>query len=184
MRDYFVKSICVYLGANSGHFQDFNDAAISLGKEIGSKGLTLIYGGSGLGMMGLARSVKEYGGKIIGVITKKLIEKEEPLTLLDELHIVETMHERKALMHKLAELFIVMPGGLGTLEEAFETWNAIKIGCLDKPIRFLNINGYFNNLFTFMDSCEKNGFLLKTQQEIPSIHADVCELLKNLIRTK
>ncbi|KTD50489.1 lysine decarboxylase [Legionella quinlivanii] len=88
----------------------------------------------------LANTVKECGGKVVGIITHHLIEQEKPLKCLDELYIVDSMQERKSMMQQISDMFIVMPGGLGTLEEAIETWNAIKIGELTKPIGFLNIN--------------------------------------------
>ena len=111
-----MKSVCVYLGANFGKNEAFKEAVIKLGSEISDRGLTLIYGGSSLGMMGLlATTVKESGGKVIGVITRHLIEKEKPLETLDELHIVDSMQERKKIMQKLADAFIVFPGGIGTL---------------------------------------------------------------------
>ena len=129
----------------------------------------------------LATSVKERGGKVVGIITKQLIEREKPLDLLDELHIVDTMQERKRMMQQLADIFIVMPGGLGTLEEAFETWNAIKIGELKKNIGFLNINGYFDGLFSFIGSCEQNGLLLKKDGDIPIVQPSVQSLLAKMI---
>ncbi|HHZ4597838.1 TIGR00730 family Rossman fold protein [Legionella pneumophila serogroup 1] len=151
-----MKTICVYLGASSGNNLVFKEA-IKLAHEIAAHGLTLVYGGSRLGMMGLlARTVKELGGKAIGVTTTHLLDKEKPLDILDELHIVSSMQERKKMLQYLADAFIVMPGGLGTLEEAVETWNAIKIGELDKKIGFLNVDDYFIKLFSFMDHCNKN----------------------------
>ena len=176
-----MKSICVYLGANSGIDISFSEAVIHLGKEIAATGSTLIYGGSSLGLMGLlANTVIENGGKVIGIITKQLIEKEKPLTTLDELHVVDSMQERKLRMQELADVFVVMPGGLGTLEEAFETWNAIKIGVLNKSIGFLNISGFFDELFAFTKTCEKNGFLTETHRQIPEINPDVKLLLEAL----
>ncbi len=177
-----MKKICVYLGANFGNKVEFSEAVILLGKEIADMDLTLVYGGSSLGMMGLlATTVKEYGGKVIGIITKQLIEKEEPLTILDELHVLDSMQERKRMMQKMADIFIVLPGGLGTLEEAFETWNAIKIGELEKRIGFLNVNGYFDGLFLFIGTCEQNGFLLKKDGDIPIVKSNVQLLLANML---
>lgn len=177
-----MKSVCVYLGANSGNNNQFSEAVVLLARELADKELTLIYGGSSLGMMGLlAASVKEYGGKVIGIITKNLIEQEKPLDQIDELHIVETMQERKRMMQQMADVFIVMPGGLGTLEEAFETWNAIKIGELKKNIGFLNINGYFDGLFSFIETCEQNGLLLKKDANIPLIQPNAPALLAQMI---
>lgn len=177
-----MKTVCVYLGANSGNNIQFSEAVILLAKELADMGLTLIYGGSSLGMMGLlATTVKKYGGKAIGIITKNLIEKEKPLDILNELHIVDTMQERKRMMQQLADIFIVMPGGLGTLEEAFDTWNAIKIGVLKKNIGFLNINGYFDGLFSFIGTCEQNGLLLKKDGDIPIVQPNVHLLLAQMI---
>lgn len=177
-----MTTVCVYLGANFGNNLQFSQAAVLLGKELADMGFTLVYGGSSLGMMGLlATTVKEHGGKAIGIITKQLIEREKPLDLLDELHIVDTMQERKRMMQEMADIFIVMPGGLGTLEEAFETWNAIKIGELKKSIGFLNINGYFDGLFLFIGTCEQNGLLLKKDGDIPIVQPNVSSLLAQMI---
>lgn len=177
-----MKTVCVYLGANSGNNNQFSEAVVLLAKELADMGLTLIYGGSSLGMMGLlATTVKEHGGKAIGIITKTLIDKEKPLDILDELHIVDTIQERKRMMQEMADIFIVMPGGLGTLEETFGTWNAIKIGELKKSIGFLNVNGYFDGLFSFIKSCERNGLLLKKDSDIPIVQPCVQSLLAKMI---
>ncbi len=180
-----MKTICVYLGASSGNNLAFKDAVIKLAHEIVAHRLTLVYGGSRLGMMGLlARTVKELGGRAIGVTTTHLLDKEEPLDILDELHIVSTMQERKKMLQHLADAFIVMPGGLGTLEEAVETWNAIKIGELDKKIGFLNVDDYFIKLFSFMEHCNKNGFITAEQTAIPSVQVEPKKLLSDLVLTK
>lgn len=177
-----MKAVCVYLGANSGTNNQFNEAVISLAKELVGRGLTLIYGGSSCGMMGLlATTVKELGGRVIGIIPKNLLEKEKPLHTLDELHIVDTMQERKRMMQEKADSFIVMPGGLGTLEEAFETWNAIKIGEHKKRIGFLNINGYFDGLFSFIETCAQNGLILKKDGDIPVVRTTIRSLLDKMI---
>jgi len=177
-----MKTVCVYLGANSGNNAQFSEATVLLGKELADMGFTLIYGGSSVGLMGLlATTVKEHGGKTIGIITKHLVDKEKPSELLDELHIVDTMQERKRMMQQMADIFIVMPGGLGTLEEAFETWNAIKIGELKKSIGFLNLNGYFDHLFTFIGTCEQNGLIMKKDSDIPIVQPTVQSLLANML---
>lgn len=177
-REITMETIGVYLGANSGNSPYFREAVIALGKELVALNLTLIYGGSSLGMMGLlANSVKEQGGKVIGVITQHLIDKEIPLTTLDELHIVNTMQERKKLIQTISDAFITMPGGLGTLEEALETWNAIKIGELQKKIAFLNINGYFDGLFSYFQTIIQHGLLSEKDHAIPIIASDVPSLL-------
>ncbi|WP_133136307.1 TIGR00730 family Rossman fold protein [Legionella rowbothamii] len=179
-----MKTICVYLGANMGNNKSFAQAAIKLAHELVIRDLTLIYGGSSLGMMGLlATTMKELGGKAIGVITTHLLDKEKPLTTLDQLHVVDSMQERKKMLQELADAFIAMPGGLGTLEEAIETWNAIKIGELDKKIGFLNIDNYFQKLFNFIDDCETNGFMNAKQTAIPIVNSDPSLLLNYLVQT-
>ena len=176
-----MKSIGVYLGAHCGNSSMFSESVTILGKEIAALGLTLIYGGSSLGLMGiLATTVKNNGGKVVGVITNQLIDKEKPLSTLDELHIVDSMQERKQLIQQRSDMFIVMPGGLGTLEEAFDTWNAIKIGIFNKPLGFLNIAGYFDELFAFISTSNKSGFISNEQLKIPYINTSVNLLLKNL----
>ncbi|CDZ77593.1 LOG family protein YvdD [Legionella massiliensis] len=176
-----MKSICVYLGATPGNRRDIEQAVTTLGKEIAKTQLTLIYGGSSTGMMGLlARTVKENQGKAIGITTTHLMHLEKPLDILDELQVTESMQERKKMMQHRADMFLVMPGGLGTLEEAFETWNAIKIGLLKKPIGFFNIDGYFNELFAFVNTVIEAGFMTKKHQEIPIISSDIHQLIAEL----
>lgn len=178
-----MKSICIYLGANHGNSAALTEAVIILGEQIAKAGYRLVYGGSSQGLMGLlAKSTMMHGGKITGVITKQLITQEQPFTTLDELIVVDTMQERKRLMQQRSNAFIVMPGGLGTLEEAFDTWNAIKLGILKKPIGFLNIEGYFDGLFSFISSCEKKGFISLSQVNIPKINADTQLLLTSLMQ--
>lgn len=177
-----MKTICVYLGASFGNNVAFKQSVVKLAHEIVDHGLTLVYGGSSLGMMGLlASTVKELNGKVIGVITKHLLDKEKPLDNLDELYIVDSMQERKKMLQQLADAFIVMPGGLGTLEEAIETWNAIKIGELNKKIGFLNTDDYFQKLFGFIEHCQENGFMHTGQSSIPLVNTDPASLLNNLI---
>ncbi|HHF0526248.1 TPA: TIGR00730 family Rossman fold protein [Legionella anisa] len=180
-----MKTICVYLGASSGSNPAFKEAVIKIAHEIVDHRLTLAYGGSSLGMMGLlATTVKDLGGNVIGVITTHLLDKEKPLDILDELHIVDSMQERKKMLQNLADVFVVMPGGLGTLEEAIETWNAIKIGELDKKIGFLNIDNYFIKLFSFIEHCNKSGFILAEQIAIPSMQVEPKKLLRDLMLPK
>ncbi len=176
-----MKSICVFLGANVGNNTLFSESVILLGHEIAERGARLVYGGSSLGMMGLlATTVKERGGAVVGVITRHLLEQEKPLEGLDELHLVDTLQERKNRMEQESDLFVVMPGGLGTLEEAFEIWNAIKIGVVKKPIGFLNTDGYFDKLFSFITDCKDSCFISEDNLSIPKISSDVKLLLKSL----
>lgn len=178
-----MPSICVYLGANPGNNPHFTDAAMLLGKAIADAGYRLIYGASSQGLMGkLATSALAHGGQVTGIIPEYLIEKEKPLTTLDELIITSNIQERKRLMEQRSDGFIVMPGGLGTFEEAFETWCAIKMGVLNKPIGFLNIDGFYNTLFLFIDHCVQAGFMTEAQAHIPTIEANPKTLLTNLMQ--
>jgi len=181
VKSLFMKSICVYLGANFGNNERIKHSVAMLGKEIASQGYNLIYGGSRLGMMGLlARTVKENRGKVIGIMTRHLIDKGIPLDNLDELIIVDSMQERKKLMQSNADSFIVMPGGLGTLEEAIETWNAIKIGEISKPIAFFNLEGFFDVLFKFMAGCFESDFLHIDHLKLPIISDSIADILSTL----
>ena len=176
-----MKSICVYLGAKTGKNELFFQAVHILGKQIANRGYHLIYGGSSEGLMGiLANTVLNNGGTVTGIIPNHLIRQEKPLDTLSELIITETMQERKLRMQQQADGFIVMPGGLGTLEEVFELWNAIKMGLINKPIAFLNVDGFFNDLFSFITHCEMNNMLTSEQMQIPKINSDPTLLLDEL----
>lgn len=177
-----MKSICLYLGANPGHFPSLPNTVIKLGKELANRGVRIVYGGSSLGLMGLlAQSAITHGGEVIGIIPKCLLEKEKPLKDLTQIIITKTMQERKLLMQQWSDAFLVLPGGLGTLEEAIETWNAIKIGIINKPIGFYNLDGYYDHLFDFMNLCEEKGFIALNQRSIPMVHSDVDVLLNTLL---
>ena len=180
-----MQSICVYLGAQTGNNPRLNEAATVLGHTIAHAGYRLIYGGSSQGLMGLlANAALSRGGVVTGIIPTHLIEKEKPLNTLDELLVTDSMQERKRLMEQRADAFIVMPGGLGTLEEAFETWNAIKLGLINKPIGFLNIDGFFDGLFTFIATCIHNGLVSEPDAHIPKLHADPLLLVHELMQHK
>ena len=180
-----MNNICVYLGANPGHTIVYQHACIALGHALVDKGYTLVYGGSSLGTMGcLASTVKQSGGKVIGVITKHLLDKECPPDNLDALHVVDSMQERKKLLLTLGDAFVVMPGGLGTLEEAIETWNAIKIGEINKKIGFLNIENYYKKLFDFMDHVSAQGFFDVQPSCAPIISHNPHVLLNEIIKNK
>lgn len=175
-----MKYICVYLGAHFGHNQKLQIAVKTLGESIAEQGLTLVYGGSSMGLMGLlAKTVKDNGGSVIGIIAKSLIDKEVPLTNLDELIIVDTMQERKKLMQLRSDAFVVMPGGLGTLEEAIETWNAVKIGEINKPVIFYNQDNYFKHLFEFAANCSEAGYLNPEHLNIPHISENIAEVMSH-----
>lgn len=152
--------VTVFCGSSIGN-EIFKKTAYEFGKFLAQNNHELIYGGGSVGLMGaVSKGVKDNNGKVKGIITELLMEKELGNKNADELIIVKTMHERKALLAK-TELFVTMPGGLGTLEEVFEVWTHAQLGYHTNPIAFLNINGYFNKLFEFLEFCVKQGFIGK-----------------------
>ena len=155
-----MKAICVYCGSSSGNHPAYLEKARKLGEVMASEGLTLVYGGSKIGLMGkLADSVLEKGGRVVGVLPEALKTKEVAHPRLQELHIVKNMHERKAKMADLSDAFIALPGGFGTMDEVMEmiTWN--QLGFQAKPIGFLNVEGYYDKLFDFLWSLTSQGFV-------------------------
>lgn len=173
-------SICVFLGAKEGKNPAYRSNAKLLGSALAKQNCTLVYGGAHNGLMGvLADAVLEAGGNVIGVMPTTL-SSELQHTSLTKLHLVETIQERKALMFELADAFIAFPGGLGTLEEVFEVWNAKKIGLHNKPIGFLNINGYYDLLFNFLGNCSAEHFITDNHLQQVFIMEKPTDLLKHL----
>jgi uncharacterized protein (TIGR00730 family) len=149
----------VYLSSSPGRPADVA-AITALGRELAGRGLTLIYGGAHRGLMGvLADAVLAAGGRAIGVIPQALVEREIAHHGLTELHVVDTMHQRKAMMFELADAFVVAPGGLGTLEEAFEQLTGLQLGYHRKPVVFLEIDGFWPPLEAFLDHAVAAGVL-------------------------
>lgn len=178
-----IASVGVYLGSEMGKNPEFKKSVISFGTGLAKLGITLVYGGASTGLMGLlAETVKHHGGKVVGVITNHLINIEKPSSLLlDELHVVDSMYDRKRLIHEKSTRFIAMPGGLGTLDEVFETWCGIKIGVIKKPMGFINISGYFDPLFQLSNMCLRQGFLREVHVDIPKIYDSVQSCLQDLV---
>ncbi len=179
-----MRNICVFISANSGNDIDYLNKAISLGQEIARHDLTLIYGGSNVGLMGaLADAVLHEDGKAIGVTPDKtILPNEIAHQKLTTLHIVESMQERKSLMTTLADGFIILPGGLGTLEELFEVWNAVKLGLHNKPIGLLNVNGYFDHLLSFLKHSVDQGLLNQEHLNLIIMEEEPAVLLQKLMR--
>jgi len=147
-----IKSICVFCGSSSGSNVEYTEKAKALGKLFIENGITLVYGGSNVGLMReIADTMLEAGGKVIGVMPHTLIEREVAHKGLTEFHVVNTMAERKAVMDKLSDAFIAMPGGIGTLDEVFEvmSWNQLEL--ISKPVALFNVLGYWDQLLTFLD---------------------------------
>jgi len=155
-----IKRICVYCGSSPGRNPAFSLAAASLAEAMCERGIGLVYGGAAVGVMGaLANAVLEAGGDVIGVIPKSLAIKEVAHDKLTQLHVVSSMHERKAMMAELADGFIALPGGWGTLEEIFEILTWAQLGFHEKPCGLLNIEGYYDGLIGFLDNAIEQQFV-------------------------
>jgi uncharacterized protein (TIGR00730 family) len=155
-----MQRVCVYCGSSPGAEPRFAKAADDLGRAIVERGLSLVYGGGSIGLMGrVADAVLSRGGRAIGVIPSALVRREIAHLSLSDLHVVATMHERKARMADLADAFIALPGGMGTLDEMFEmlTWG--QLGLHAKPCGFLDVAGYFRSLLEFLDQAVEQRFL-------------------------
>lgn len=154
-----MKSIAVFCGSAMGNSKNFKEQAQALGESIANRGITLVYGGGRAGLMGVvADSALNAVGTVIGVIPQNLVDAELAHPLLTELHVVKNMHERKTKMSDLADAFIALPGGVGTLEEIFEqlTWG--QLGLHQKPCAFLNIHGFYDELLNFLMKTTEAGF--------------------------
>ena len=179
-----VFSICVYCGSRPGKDPAFTAIARQVGNWIGTHGGQLVYGGGRNGLMGtVADSVLAAGGRVIGVIPKALVDKEQAHHGCTELTIVDTMHERKRLMAEHADAFLALPGGIGTFEEFFEVWTWRQLGYHDKPIGLLNTNGYYDSLLTFLQSSVSAGFMLDKLMPLISVDTQPEPLLKRLVQT-
>jgi uncharacterized protein (TIGR00730 family) len=174
-------SVCVYCGSRHGTRPTYKAAAQALGAAIGGRGWQLVYGGGKVGLMGeVADATLKAGGRVVGVIPETLKKLEVGHTGLHELHVVSTMHERKQMMAERADLFIALPGGIGTLEELYEVWTWRQLAYHDKPIGLLNVDGYYDALLRFMDHTVAEGFLSPVQQQVLQVGADAETLLASL----
>lgn len=155
-----MQRICVFLGSSPGFDPRFAETARSMGRELARRGLGLVYGGSNVGLMGLlADAALAAGGEVVGVIPETLRDKEIAHPDLSRLHVVGSMHERKALMAELSDGFAALPGGMGTLEELTEALTWGQIGFHTKPCGIVNVNGYYRGLTLFLRTMVDNGFL-------------------------
>ena len=176
-------SICVYLGSRPGENPAFTQSAIQVGTWIGEHGGQLVYGGGKSGLMGtVAEATRKAGGRVVGVIPKALVDKELANQHCDELHIVDNMHERKAMMAERSDAFVALPGGIGTFEELFEIWTWRQLGYHDKPIGLLNVDGYYDCMLGFLDTSVKSGFMGDWQMSLISTGTDHDALLRKLVQ--
>lgn len=175
-------SLCVYCGSRPGP-AGFADHARAVGQWIGGHGGQLVYGGGNNGLMGIvADATLAAGGRVVGVIPRALVEKEWAKRDCTELHIVDTMHERKRMMAERADAFVALPGGIGTFEELFEVWTWRQLGYHDKPLGLLNADGYYDPLLAFLASSVAQGFMSDWQMQLLSVDADAQQLLPALVQ--
>jgi uncharacterized protein (TIGR00730 family) len=171
-------TICVFAGSSAGIRPTYADAARELGHLLASRHIGVVYGGAKVGLMGtLADAVLEAGGRVTGVIPQSLVEKEVAHDRLSALHVVASMHERKAMMSSLSDAFIALPGGLGTWEELFEvaTWG--QLGLHRKPCGLLNVHGYFDPLLTFIEHAVAERFVRREHAAILAVASTPVDLL-------
>jgi uncharacterized protein (TIGR00730 family) len=155
-----LSSICVYCGSSPGSRRSYTQTAEAFGRLLAAKGITIVYGGGNVGLMGaLADGALAADGKIIGVIPERLVAKELAHNGVTELHRVESMHERKLKMVELSDAFVALPGGVGTLEEIFEVFTWAQLGIQSKPCAFLDVDGYYDRLFHFLEHMAAQRFL-------------------------
>jgi len=167
-----VKSICVYCGSSTGNDPAFLEEAVSAGTLIARQGLTLVYGGGKVGLMGaVADAALAAGGKVVGVMPADLVNQEIGHRGLTELRIVNSMHERKWAMAELADGFLCLPGGPGTFEEIFEQWTWALLGFHAKPCGFVNVGGYYDLMRQLVQQMADNGFTTQTYADM-LVYAD------------
>jgi len=179
------RRICVFCGSNSGTDSAYRDTAVAMGHLLAHRTIELVYGGGNIGLMGaLADAVLQAGGRVIGVIPESLMAKEVGHSGLTELRIVQSMHERKALMADLSDGFIAMPGGFGTFEEFCEVVTWSQLGIHAKPCGLLNVNGYYDPLLALFDHAVCEGFLREENRKIVLQDCDPGRLLEKMEQCK
>lgn len=162
-----MKRVCVFCGSSAGRDARFLEAARQLGGELAGRGMALVYGGAHVGLMGaVADTMLAAGAEVTGVIPRGLVEREVAHERLTELRVVQTMHERKALMADLADGFIAMPGGYGTLDEFFEILTWAQLGIHRKPCGMLNVAGFFDGLLGYLDHAVGAGLLKQAHRDL------------------
>jgi hypothetical protein len=177
-----INSICIYCGSSPGRHEAYSASARALAEALVSRNIRLIYGGAGIGIMGaVADRVLQLGGAAIGVIPKALAHKEVAHPNLTELHVTQSMHERKMLMAELADGFIALPGGIGTLEELFEIWTWAQLGFHQKPCGVLNVAGYYDALISFLDHVAAEQFVKPHHRDMLMVEADPNLLLDRYV---
>lgn len=180
-----MKRIAIYCGSSKGKDEAYGKAAIQLAQLMIEKNIALVYGGSNIGIMGIiADEILKHHGQVIGVIPKRLMEKELAHLHLPELHVVENMHERKAMMMQLSDGFIAMPGGVGTLEEITEAFTWMQLGYHSKPCGLLNTNHYYDYLEKFFQHMVEQQFMKQMHKDLLLIENEPAILLEKILCCK
>jgi len=173
---------CVFMGSRFGRLPAYREAAAELGRVMTARNIGVVYGGNVLGLMGvLAETAFALGNEVIGVIPHSIAEAESARTELTKLHVVDTMHERKALMSQLSDAFIALPGGLGTFEELFEVWTWAQLGIQAKPIGVLNVAGFYDRLLAFIRQVDAEGFISPEDHDLIVVADNPEELVERLL---
>jgi uncharacterized protein (TIGR00730 family) len=173
-----LASVCVFCGSNAGADPAYVTTAEAVGRGLAERGIRIVYGGGRVGMMGaLADAARDAGGEVVGVMPRALVEREIGHMGLDDLRIVGSMHERKALMVELADAFIALPGGIGTLEELFEVYTWAQLGIHAKPLGLLDVLGYYAPLAGFLDHAVDQRFLRSETRSLLAVADDLDSLL-------
>lgn len=176
-----MRRICVFCGSSPGKHPEYRQAAALFGRTLALEGIGLVYGGASIGLMGAAAdAAREAGGEVIGVIPKSLVDLEVAHTGLDDLRVVGSMHERKALMAELSDAFVALPGGIGTLEEFFEVWTWAQLGSHSKPCAFLNTRDFYDPLLGFLDHVVDEAFLKPVHRGMVLVEKDPEALLRSI----
>jgi uncharacterized protein (TIGR00730 family) len=176
-----VKSACIFCGSSPGARPQYTEATEDLAALLVKNGITLVYGGAAVGLMGrLADTVLSEGGEAVGVMPRSLVEREIAHLGLTDLHIVESMHERKALMAELSDAFVALPGGLGTLDELFEIYTWAQLGLHQKPCGLLNVEGYYDGIAGFLDHAVNERFVREEHRDMLIVEEDPAVMLRRL----
>jgi uncharacterized protein (TIGR00730 family) len=176
-----LRRVCVYCASNDGAEPVYLQAARTFGRTLAERGITVVYGGGRVGLMGaLADAALAAGGEVIGVMPHALVQREAAHRGVTELHIVDSMHTRKAMLADLSDAFVAMPGGIGTLEEFFETWTWAQLGVHRKPVGLLDVAGFWRPLVALLDHLEREGFLRGAPRESLVLHDDASGMLERL----
>lgn len=176
-----MDSLCVFCGSSSGIHPGYLALAREVGTMLAARGIRLVYGGGRVGLMGaVADAALAGGGTVVGVIPQMLLDQEVGHEGLSELHVVETMSQRKWLMGELSDAFLTLPGGIGTMDELFEAWTWTQLDIHDKPCGLLNFEGYYDPLIQFLDCAVQQGFLRPRHRAALLVDTDAAQLLDRL----